>query len=121
MDTRQLVKVILKAASDKKATRLVVQDLSKKSDICEYQVICSGSNDRQTQAICAAIEHMTREKSGAKPLAIEGKQTGHWILLDYGSVIVHVFLEEIRDYYALEELWPDAANLQGEFIKGSGS
>lgn len=111
MDTRQLVKVIAKAADDRKALRIVVQDLSKKSDICEYQVICSGTNDRQTQAICSAIEDAVRQKAGRKPLAIEGKQTGHWILLDYGNVIVHVFLEELRDYYALEELWPGAENL----------
>ncbi|MFW7382024.1 MAG: ribosome silencing factor [Oligoflexus sp.] len=111
MDSRQLVKIIARAADDRKAQRIVVQDLSKKSDVCEYQVICSGSNDRQTQAICSAIESTVREKAKVKPLAIEGKQTGHWILLDYGNIIVHVFLDEIRGYYALEELWPGVENV----------
>jgi len=112
MDTRQLVKLIAKAADDRKALRIVVQDLAKKSDVCEYQVICSGTNERQTQAICDGIQGFVREKAGQKPLAIEGKQTGHWILIDYGHVIVHVFLDEIRGYYALEELWPGAENVQ---------
>lgn len=112
MDGRQLVKIIANAANDRKAIRIIVQDLSRKSDVCEYQVICSGSSDRQTQAICGAIENAVRMKGGGKPLAIEGKQTGHWILLDYGSVIVHIFLDEIRSYYALEELWPDAEAVQ---------
>jgi ribosome-associated protein len=112
MDARQLVKCIAKAAQDKKAIRLVVQDLTQKSDLCEFQVICSGTNDRQTQAICSGIEQATKEKASRKPLAVEGRQTGHWILLDYGDVIVHVFLDSLRDYYALESLWPDAENLQ---------
>lgn len=104
----ELVQVIAKAARDKKASRVVVQDLSSRSDICRYQVICSGSSDKQTQAISNAIEDYVKRSSKQRPLAVEGKQTGHWILLDYGSIIVHIFLEEIRDYYALEELWPDA-------------
>ena len=103
-----LVNVIAKAAADKKASRLVVQDLRNKSDICDYQVVCSASSDRQTQAICNSIQEMAKSQLGERAIAVEGKQTGHWILMDYSSVVVHVFLEEIRDYYALEELWPDA-------------
>lgn len=111
MDALKLAKIIGKAASDKKAQRVLIQDLGQRSDICQFQVICSGTNDSQTQAICNNIEQLVLEKVRRKPLAIEGKQTGHWILIDYGSVIVHVFMDSIRDYYALENLWPDAPTI----------
>ena len=65
----------------------------------------------ETQAICASVEEAVKGEFSRRPLAIEGKQTGHWILIDYGSVIVHIFLDEIRDYYAIENLWPDASNV----------
>ncbi|SMF66959.1 ribosome silencing factor [Pseudobacteriovorax antillogorgiicola] len=108
MNNLDIAKAIGKAAQDKKASRLVIQDLRNRSDICDYQVVCSASSDRQTQAICSSIEEYLKKNLQVRPIAIEGKQTGHWILIDYGSVIVHVFLEEIRDYYALEDLWSDA-------------
>ena len=103
----ELIKLIANAAADKKASRVVVQKLGAKSSLCDYQIICSGSNERQTQAIASGIEDSLREKKAGKPLAVEGKQTGHWILMDYGNVMVHIFLESIRDYYAIERLWPD--------------
>ncbi len=114
MDALKLAKIIGKAASDKKAQRVLIQDLSQRSDVCQYQVICSGTNDSQTQAICNSVEEMVLAKARRKPLAIEGKQTGHWILIDYGSVMVHVFMDSIRDYYALENLWPDAPSVTFE-------
>ncbi len=114
MDTNTLVKMIAAAASDKKATRIVSQDISGQSSICDVQVLCSGSNERQTQAICSHIEDTLREKRAPKPMAIEGKQTGHWILMDYGDVMVHIFLDTIRDYYALERLWPSSSTTSYE-------
>ncbi len=106
MDTKEIIKVICQAAADKKASKITVQKVEGKSSICDYQVICSGSNERQTQAIAGHIEDQLREKKMGRPHAIEGKQTGHWILMDYGAVMVHVFLDSIRDYYAIERLWP---------------
>ena len=108
MKALDIVQAVSKAAHEKKASRLVIQDLRSRSDICDYQIVCSATNDRQTQAICNSIEESLKKDLKERPIAIEGKQTGQWILLDYGSVIVHVFLDEIRDYYALEEIWPDA-------------
>jgi ribosome-associated protein len=108
MESMDVIKLIASAASDKKATRIAVQKIEGKSSLCDYQVICSGGNERQTQAIAGHIEEVLREKKAGKPLAIEGKQTGHWILMDYGHTMVHIFLDSIRDYYALERLWPDA-------------
>ena len=114
MNTLDLVKAIAQAAHDKKASRLIVQDLRQRSDICDYQIVCSATNERQTQAICSSIEEGVRKKLNLRPSAIEGKQTGHWILVDYSSVIIHIFLDEIRGYYALEELWPDAKSISIE-------
>lgn len=111
MELEKLVKLVADAAADKKATRIVSQDLRGHSSICDFQIICSGSNERQTQAICGHIEDLLRDAKVSKPIAIEGKQTGHWILMDYGDVMVHIFLDTIRDYYALERLWPAAGSL----------
>lgn len=107
MDSLQLVREAAKAAIEKKASRITIQDLSEKSDMCEFQMICSGKSERQAQAIADAISSHLKTL-GKSAIAIEGKQTGHWILMDYGFVLVHIFLESVRDFYALENLWPDA-------------
>ena len=78
------------------------------SDLCDYQLICSADNERQTGAIASFIEDTLRTELKAKPAAIEGKTNGHWILLDYGAVNIHIFYDYLRDYYALEEIWPKA-------------
>ncbi len=97
-----------KAALDKKATRLTALDLRGLSDMCDVQMICSGENERQTKAIADAITAHIKQNGGGNPVAVEGLQTGGWVLIDYGSVIIHVFMNEYRDYYALESLWPTA-------------
>lgn len=102
----QMLKVAAEAAQGKKANRVIALDLKGKSDICDYQLICSGSSDRQNRAIAEAIADECRLQLQQKPAAIEGKTGGHWILLDYGSVMIHIFLEELRNFYALESLWP---------------
>lgn len=112
MTSEELAKIMAEAADDKKALNILIQDVSKRSDICDFQLICSGSNERQTQAICDAIEKMVKSQGGGRPNSIEGKQSGQWILLDYGSVLAHIFLDEVRPFYALESLWPDAKLLK---------
>lgn len=103
----EIAQAAANAASDKKAVRPVLLDLRGLADFCDFQFICSGENDRQTKAIADAIEeHM--KKSGVRPAAVEGRQAGNWITMDYGSTIVHVFFDYLRDYYALEEIWPKA-------------
>ena len=87
------------AASDKQARDVVVLDVSEPLVICDYFVICSGSNDRQVRAIAEAVEQACRE---------EGAREAQWILLDFIDVVVHVFHQEEREYYDLERLWRDA-------------
>jgi ribosome-associated protein len=97
------------AALDKKASDLLVLNLSGISPIADYFVICSAASERQTQAIAEAIEERM-SSAGRRPLSVEGRGAGRWILLDYGDVLFHVFLEEARRFYALERLWGDAGD-----------
>lgn len=108
MTPLDIAKEAAAAAADKKAVRPILLDLRGVSDLCDFQFICSGDNERQTRAIADAIEDRCKKLGGFRPAAIEGKQTGNWILLDYGSTLVHVFFGPLRDYYALESLWPKA-------------
>jgi ribosome-associated protein len=107
MDPVAIAHFAAKAALDKKATRLCLQDVRGLSDLCQFQLICSAQNEKQTRAICQNIEESLR-KVGQRPMAIEGKQSGQWILVDYGSLIVHIFENYLRDHYCPEELWADA-------------
>jgi ribosome-associated protein len=108
MNPLEIARNAAAAASDKKATRCVIIDLRGVSDSTDFHFICSGDNDRQTRAIAEAIEEKCKTTGGIKPNAIEGKQSGNWILMDYGSTLVHIFCSPIRDFYALESLWPNA-------------
>jgi ribosome-associated protein len=108
VEALELVKVINKSAQDKKASKIFIQDLSKQSDLCDYQFICSADSDRHARALCETIVDQISVKLQQKPFAIEGAQAGQWVLIDYGNVLVHVFYAMIRDFYALEQLWPDA-------------
>ncbi len=108
MNSLELAKEAVLAAADKKAVRPVLLDLRGQSDLCDYQFICSGENERQTRAIADAIEQRCKEKGGTRPVAVEGKQTGNWILMDFGGVMVHIFYNHLRDYYGIEQLWPKA-------------
>lgn len=78
--------------------------------MADYFVICSGRSDRQLQALGGAIVDQLREE-GVRPLGVEGRSGARWILLDYGSVIVHIFAPDEREYYGLERLWSKAAQV----------
>ncbi len=104
------VRVAVAAALDRKALELRVLDLDAISDFTEFFLICSGTSDRQVQAIADAIVESLREV-GHRPLAVEGYKHGTWILLDYGSFVAHVFDQETRSFYALERLWADAPDV----------
>ena len=105
----ELARVAAEAARNKKAARIVFLDLQGRSDLCDYQMVCSGDTDRQTKAICDAIQEACKEKAHVRPAAIEGKGSGQWILMDFGSLLVHIFINHLRDFYAIESLWPGAA------------
>ena len=101
---------VVELASDKKASDIVLLDVRGQTTMTDYFVICSGSSERQLAAIAEAITSGVKEQ-GLLPLGREGQAGSHWLLLDLGSVIVHVMSTPERDYYQLEKLWADAALL----------
>ena len=104
----QLSRLIANAAADKKARGIVRLDIRQKSSIADYFVICEGDTDRQVRAITDSIVEACQAK-GVRPLRTAGYQEGSWVVLDYASVIVHVFLPGERSYYDLESLWKPPA------------
>jgi ribosome-associated protein len=96
-----------------KALDLVLLDLSTLSSFADYFIICSGKSSRQVQSIADNLETSLSEH-GMKPLGIEGRQEGHWILMDYGEVIIHIFYEPTRSFYDLESLWSEAEKVRLE-------
>lgn len=106
----KVAKVAARAADEKKADEIRVLKMPKVVAETEYFVICSASTHVQVRAIVTAITGAL-EDEGAKILRYEGRRENSWVLLDYGDVVVHVFLEEVRGYYSLEKLWADAATV----------
>jgi ribosome-associated protein len=114
LDTPIRVREAVAAAEDRKALDLKVLHLSRISDFTDYFLICSGTSERQVQAIANSIEERLREE-GARPLHIEGYNRGQWVLLDYGDLVVHVFEVQTRGFYSLERLWADAPDVTQNF------
>lgn len=104
----QVARTAAAAADAKKADDVAVLDLTSLSDVCDYFVIATGQNSRLADAVADEVEEKVADACGEHPFSIEGRDEGSWILMDYGSVIVHVFSPEARDYYRLERLWGDA-------------
>ncbi len=111
-----LLDVYVDAALGRKASNLVVLDVNDLTSIADAFIICSGLSNRQVSAIA---EFMITElkKQGIKPLSSEGLKDGHWVLIDYGHVIVHVFYEPVRSFYDLEGLWVDAKRIETGSMK----
>jgi ribosome-associated protein len=99
------------AVMGKKAKDLVVLDVRKITSVSDIFIICSGLSNRQVSAIADHIQ-VNLKKHAIKPLSVEGKKEGHWVLLDYGHVIIHVFYEPVRAFYDLEGLWIDAKRIE---------
>lgn len=99
------------AALDKKASQLVVLEVREFTSIADYFIICSGRSDRQVQSIAQGIQEAAREADIAV-ISIEGTSRGHWVLMDFADVIVHVFYQPVREFYDLDGLWADAPKVQ---------
>ena len=108
-----MAKEIVQLASDKGAADILLMDIRKLSIIADCFIICSGDNERQIRAINQGIRDGVEERWGLAPLhrvSPEQEQAG-WVLLDYGSVVVHIFSPQMREFYRLERLWSEAATL----------
>lgn len=108
---KDLARLVAQAAYDSKAENLTILDLRQYSNFTDFFVIASGRSDRQVQGIADNIEEALKE-AGIRPLSKEGYEQGHWILIDFGSVVAHVFYEETRGFYGLEKFWGDAPRVR---------
>lgn len=114
-EAAEQIRVAVDAALDRKAEDLKVLRLAAVSDFTDYFLLASGTSQRQVQAIADAIVEELRA-AGVRPLHVEGYNHAHWVLLDYGGdLVIHVFLEDNRQFYGLERLWSDAPEVTGDF------
>ena len=97
--------LLAQSALEKKACDLVVMEVREVTSIADYFIICSGRSDRQVKSIAQGIEE---NQAGVSPQSVEGANRGHWVLMDFSDVIVHIFYEPVREFYDLEGLWGDA-------------
>ena len=104
MELNQLVATAIEALEDVKARDIKIFNTEKLTDQFERVIIASGSSNRQTRALAYAVSSAVKE-AGGEVLGIEGGDTGEWVLVDLGTVVVHVLQPNVRDYYNLEELW----------------
>src|SRR6476620_8330627 len=107
LEPNELARKAVEIASDRKAEDIVMLDISKVSIIADYFVICSGTSDRQVRAIAREIDEKLGH-AGVTPISIEGMTDAKWVLMDYGTVLVHVFDPATREFYRLEQLWAGA-------------
>ena len=107
-ESRAIVEAGVQAADGKIGEEIVVLDVSEQLGVVDYFVIASGRNTRQVATIAEEIEAATKHRCGRGPLRIEGLREATWVLLDYGDVVFHLFLDETRAYYDLEHLWSAA-------------
>ncbi|MBV8951039.1 MAG: ribosome silencing factor [Actinobacteria bacterium] len=110
-DARQRADIAATAAGSKKGEDIVALDVGDIIAITDVFVIASGTNRRQVRTIVEEVEHQIADQTGVKPVSVEGLDDASWVLLDYGDLVVHVFLDETRSYYDLERLWADAPRL----------
>ena len=107
--TKLLLDTIVDGLQEKKGRNIVTVDLREMSGaICQFMVICEGNNPNQMAALSDSVWDMVNKKVHEKPISINGLRNSVWIGIDYGTIIVHVFLPEARAFYRLESLWEDS-------------
>ncbi len=110
-DAKKTALLCVNTLLEKKAKDLVIINVNEISAFADYLVICSGTSDRQVRALSSFIQEKMK-KSGMLPLGVEGEDYGHWVLLDYADVVIHIFLEPVRALYELEKLWMEAPHME---------
>lgn len=109
----KIFKAIIEAIKEKKGENIVSLDLRKITEaVSDFFIVCEASSAPQIRAIAENIEQKVKEKCGENPFHKEGIQNLHWVLIDYVNIVAHVMLPETRKFYALEEMWNDAATAQ---------
>lgn len=104
-----LLALIIKGIEDVKGNDINILDLREiENTVCDYFVICNGNSNTQVNAIVGSVQKVVSKELKEKPWHVEGEQNGEWVLMDYVSIVVHVFQKHIREYYRIESLWGDA-------------
>jgi ribosome-associated protein len=107
---KNLVETVVEALQEKKGGRIITMDLSElENPICQYFIICQGRTPTQVSALCDSVWDKVYESLHEKPLGAVGMKEAQWIAIDYGTVMLHIFIPELREFYNLENLWADAA------------
>ena len=107
MTPKEMAILAAKALDEKKGKEISAIEITDLTTLADYFVIATGTSNTQINALCGAVEKALKEQAGEDPLRREGYRDGTWVLLDFGSVVVHVFTEEARKFYDLERLWSD--------------
>jgi ribosome-associated protein len=110
LDSKELLDRVLAIVSTHKAEEVVAFDVRGVVSYADYVVVCSGQNERQVEAIADHVLEDVRAL-GVRPIGIEGKQAGEWVLIDFGDVVVHVFDEPVRAFYDLDGMWGDVPRI----------
>lgn len=107
--TDQLLTLIIKGIEDTKGMDISILDLRDiENTACDYFVICTGGSNTQVSALSGSIQKAVSKEAHEKPWHIEGEENGEWVLMDYVSIVVHIFQKHVREYYDIESLWGDA-------------
>jgi ribosome-associated protein len=115
----QLALAAARTADENRGQDIVVLDMRSITPVFDYFVIVTGNSRRQLHAISEEIDHCLEDEMGDKRMGIEGYSESRWILLDYGSVVIHIFDKETREFYALEDFWGMAQKVPLPFIKAN--
>ena len=109
IDTEKMVDAIVSALQDKKGSCITIANLTELEEtICKYFIICTGNSPNQVAALARNVDDDVHKAGGGHPAGIVGMQHSIWVAMDYGDVMVHIFLPEEREFYDLEHLWEDA-------------
>lgn len=108
-NAQEVIDQIIEGIQEKKGKEIVIVDMLKLGNsICDYFVICQGNSPTQVSAITDSIEDTVRINCKRKPYAVDGLRNAQWVAMDYGDILVHIFLPDVRKFYDIEHLWADA-------------
>ena len=111
MKTFEKARLCLEIIQERKAIDPILMEVGRLTSFTDYFLVASGNSSRQVQAISQHMARRMREE-GFKPFGIEGEREGHWVLMDYGDVVIHIFYQPVREFYDLEGLWTEAPRVR---------
>ncbi len=115
MKSKELVKIAVDALEEIKAYDIVVMEIDKMVALFDYMIVVSADSNRQTRALANNVQEKVKA-AGVTVLSMEGQETGEWLLVDLGDVVVHIMLPAVRDYYDLEALWAETKSLKKNMV-----